>query len=637
MKVISQNNFPRLWTLTNYSGEIKVLAIYKEKHEILTYENKEKNRELSGGFSLKTTSNILSPKFLVLDANGEYNPSKKDQTQLVFPDIFEDRSLYKLSFRTHFFKNEFINFGLTADFSDGFTNRENLNYSKVNHKGYGGFINLKSNKFPVGINILKSESVNNEIETGRVRKFNRFEYNAKGSIILSKQNKVRLNYNHFENVNMYSGAFTDNISYKSDMASCSHDFSYGKNKMNYINSDLLFHNQFGHTTHTRLNFREQIGYNLPLRFFLNSSYSYMKTLQKPNISNQNIFQVSLLHKLRKSFRSTVSAIYGNTNHTLYKEYYFAPEIKFEYEKKLPFNNRFIINYNYSKRFNNNISDPNNVNVVGEQITLTDGQITLLYQQQIEKSSIVVSDITGVILYQLNLDYVIISHDPFIEIQRIPGGQISNNSTVNVNYIYKQNNSNKYTLNSNRLYCGIFLYKDIFNIYYSISNTNYSNVFNMENNSLRYYTMNTIGIRIQYSLSNLGAEFTEYKSNIIPYRSEKYYLQFNKQFFNKLNLLFNGNYLKYIYADLNETNEFADILGSIGYKLTYTTEISFESSYRKQIGKQIDMDLFIARLRFKTSHGKMYFSCGADVYRRLYIGQTLNFNSVFVQLSRKFGK
>lgn len=626
---------PRLWKLMDYSGEASIKYQYLEQETFSIMRDKQYSHEIYGGLSLRTSSYVLSPRFLVLDVGGIYNPGFRKDDHLVFPDQAEDYKLYGCNISTSFFREEPVSFGLSANINKGYTNRENLTDVKYDNKGYGGSFRIRKKWLPFSFVINKQESNNTEMQTGRKYTQDQFSYSAGFTPDLKKIGYVNLQFNHNDNTtNYYSEQSIRTIT---DMFIGRHRLLLNKKYDDVLNTNITYHNQNGSLQYQQFRLSETVSLKFPYKMFSNDGYSFMYTNQKEYSSVMHQLGLQLGHQWYNSVTSVATYDFTTQFYSGYRDNVHTPGISISYTKKLPLQCKSVVSYNYFKQFQTHNSDPVSIPVVNEQVTIIDGQMILLSRPDIIQTSVFVTNLSGTQIYQQNLDYVLMPRGIYLEIQRIPGGQISNNSSVFVNYTAALDNSYKYNINRNQFNSSLFIYKNMFEIYFNFHKNEYTNVVNIEENRLNYYTTFMYGFRTDFKFLKTGIELTNYKSNMIPYRSERYYLQFQKQYFQKLSIEINGNYGVFHLTDTDEKQEFADILGSIGYKIRQTTEVTLESSYRKQIGRQMDLDLFIARLRFTTSHGKMYLSFGADVYRRIYIGEKLNFNRVYIQLTRKFGK
>ena len=100
-----------------------------------------------------------------------------------------------------------------------------------------------------------------------------------------------------------------------------------------------------------------------------------------------------------------------------------------YQKKIPFNGKLSLMYNYSNIKDSKIVNDQFAPIYDESHQLTDGDITFLGQTDINLNSVIVKNENGSIIYELNFDYILIQQGEFIQIQRIPGGQIRNNDAV----------------------------------------------------------------------------------------------------------------------------------------------------------------------------------------------------------------
>ena len=84
---------PKVWRLTQLSGNVRLSGTYTEGTNLLAGSNDEtKNSTLSAGVSLFTRSFIYHPNLLSLDITGSYEPRIQQYQALVRPDYSTNSS-----------------------------------------------------------------------------------------------------------------------------------------------------------------------------------------------------------------------------------------------------------------------------------------------------------------------------------------------------------------------------------------------------------------------------------------------------------------------------------------------------------------------------------------------------------------
>ena len=74
-----------------------------------------------------------------------------------------------------------------------------------------------------------------------------------------------------------------------------------------------------------------------------------------------------------------------------------------------------------------------ISVIDESQTFNDPDPVILNEPNIILGSIVVTDITGTTVYQVNLDYTVLTFANRVELHRVPTGMISNGETVLIDF------------------------------------------------------------------------------------------------------------------------------------------------------------------------------------------------------------
>lgn len=280
------------------------------------------------------------------------------------------------------------------------------------------------------------------------------------------------------------------------------------------------------------------------------------------------------------------------------------------------------------------ADPVDLPVINEPVRLTDGEITLLERPFVDVATVMVKDVTGSIIFEEGFDYLLLANGDYTEIQRMPGGQIPNGSTVYVDYTAVQTGSYKYDAHSNSFYAGITVLNRLLEVYYRGRFMHYKNVEKSDLLTLNYLRGNTFGGKIGYWDAELGVEYEDHNSTITPYKLMRYFLNIQKRV-GKFILSANGNIRKYNMVDEEIIRKYSDISGKAAYQINPKTKIDLMLGYRHQRGPGIDLDLVTASSEFRTSWRKLILSVVLDMYLRDYLGEINNYYGGHVQITRTF--
>ncbi|MCF6364764.1 MAG: hypothetical protein L3J35_01035 [Bacteroidales bacterium] len=628
------------WVPTSFSGELSTFGHYRTQKILRNYLSETQNSSrFSVGALVRSKSYFWHPNLLKLDIEAEFNPDFIKEDFIVIPDQAETRTMKRLNIKTNIFSQKPVSLLTHADFSQTYSNRENLTNIKTNRKNWGAVLRFANKVVPLNFSYNHTKWNQEETEIGRMSDMNQLNFTGRASKTFYNNDKHDLVYSHdkfiFNNYNIFqSETFSDKITLN--------DNFYFDQKQNYsFRSRIAAHNQKGTINFNSFNVNESLLLKLPYQFIFQSNYNFnritqeLQELQEPHENRTNIINGSLGHKLFLSLNTSIFYEYRNTINTVFDEsdQYFGGNIY--YTKKIPLKGRLNLSYNYrrDKRINN--SDPVTLQIINENHILTDGEITLLDRPFINRATIVVKDINGAIIYQEDLDYTIIERNNYIEIQRFPGGQIANGDAVLVDYIVNQPETYSYDANFNKFSASISVLKRMFEVYFKVNNQNFINLTDADLLSLNYYVQYKYGFRFDINYVTAGVEKDNYNSTIIPYEMIRFYATANKTINDRVILSLNANYRDYylVYDSINHI--YADISGKATYRIFDLTKASLNLGYRKQVGNGINLDLLTARFEVTSKIRQLYLTFGLEKYNRDFLGQINNYNGVYFRLIRKF--
>ena len=207
----------RLWKLTDASGELKLKGQYREQHTtIQDFTDFQQSTYFTGGVILNTKNYIWNPNFMTLDIGGEYSPESNMDNYMVAPDRAEIRTLKALNITSTHFSNSLVSLTTLFNFSENYSNRENLTNLKSNGNRWGGTMLFKSKKLPVSVSYDDMRFNQTEIETGFTYRMDQKNFNANtyksfgkndfNELRYSNSNYARQEYNNFELKNRINNA-----------------------------------------------------------------------------------------------------------------------------------------------------------------------------------------------------------------------------------------------------------------------------------------------------------------------------------------------------------------------------------------------------------------------------------------------
>ncbi len=624
----------KFFALNHFGGELKLKGFYRDQ---ITWRNgvkdKQQSTNISGGLHFKAGGYFWNPSFLLLDVDAEYNPESHHERYLIMPDLGEVNTMKNLDIRAVFLNQKKVTFGGNLTFNENYSNRENLSDIRSRSKNYGAFLNIVNKYAPISVNYDVGKWYQKEIQTGRTINCNQSELRSRIQTRFSKWDLHDLTYSHAvfarDDYDLYkSKSITDQLILNDEV-------HFDKNKHYRLN---VITSAFGRkisSNYTRISNQENFMAEMPKNFNLNATYAFYHIEQDWQKLNQHSINAVLGHKLFNSLSTDVFGGYNYSSHSQFKGSESKIGFDVRYTKKIFWKGNLCLSYKFAYNHKDHESSSTSINVINEEYTLTDGKITLIDKPYIELSTFNVTDITGTIFYQNNLDYMLIKQGNYLEIQRIPGGQITNGGTVYISYTYVQPGNYHYNSASHGFGARLAFFKNILEFYYNYNEQDYIKLVRTEFLQLNTFTQNTLGMRVNYKFVSGGVEYDDYKSNIVPYYSTNYFLQLQGHFFKHLEGSLNGNLRYMTLTNGLIKQKFASVSAMLSYAIHSRTKISIQGSYMHEDYQSVNLDLLMAGADVTTSIRKMYFSLGYQLYRRNYLSEQINYNGGYVQISRKF--
>lgn len=615
------------------NGDVKLQGLYRmQKSVIGDISEDQRSTYYIGGIRLNTGSYLWNPDLIFINLDGEYNPETRDETYLLVPDRSEVRTLKKIDFRTSIFRSKPISLNTFLNLNQTYYNRELLTNVKSDNKQWGGLLSLNNKVLPLSVSYRQSDWSQEELQTGRI--FKMAQNNLLGRISKSFGEKDTHEILYSRDDYTYNYAGEKEVNSLIDRVALNNNIYFDRRQKYGLNSQVSYYDQSGDNKFTKIEAIERLMFFLPANFRLTGGYNYNKFKDPFQLLIQNRVGGALHHQLFESLSSNISVDYSDINQTIYDEKNFKAEFEINYSKKIP-TGMLNLNYRYSRNYFdlNGVSAP--IQIVNEEHVLSDAEIVLLNKPYVDLSTLVIKDQAGIIIYQLNIDYLVTVRNNYVEIQRMLGGQISNNQAIKADYTAIQPGSYNYVSDNNSFSSSILLFNKLIELYYRVSVQDYRKLSETDFLTLNYYNQNIYGGRLDVGFAGIGVEYDNYNSNIIPYIRYRYYIDLNWSLRSRLLVSLNGNILDYKVID-NEVNQLhTNINGKITYNFTHKTKIDFDAGYLSQKGRNIDLDMITSKLEVSTAFRQLYLKGGLEMYRRHYLESDFLFAGTFVEIVRKF--
>jgi len=631
--VLSQSALSGFFHPESLNGNIKLRGMYRVQNSLLgTVEEDQRSTYFIGGIMLNTSSYFWSPDLLYVNLDIEYNPETRNETYILIPDRSEVRTLKKLDFRTAVFRNKSVSLNTFLNLNQTYFNRELLTNIKSDSRQWGGLLSLNNKYLPMTVSFRQSDWKQNELQTGRVFIMKQNDLTSRISKSFRDNDRHELLYSRNDYYYNYAGSAE--VKNLIDKATLTNNVFFDRQKRYNYSSYVSLYNQVGNNEFDRIDANERFVFNLPANLRFTGGYTYNRLHDPTQILTQNRITGSINHRLYESLTTNLYADFSGVSQTIYDENNLRAGADVNYTKKIP-TGRLNISYRYYRHYFDMTGGAAPLKIINEEHTLSDGQTVLMNKPYVDISTLVVKDPAGVIIYQLNFDYIVVTRNNYIEIQRVPGGQIINNQNITVDYTAIQPGSYSYAADNNSFSSSILLFGKLVEIYYNYSVQDYSKLTGTEFLTINYYNQSMLGCRFDLGFAGAGVEYDDYQSNIIPYKRYRYFVDLNLAIKSKFLFALNGNVMDYKLIDDDVKQLHSNISGKISYIITRRTRIDLDAGYLSQRGENIDLDLFTSKLELSTSFRQLFLKGGFEMYRRYYLKSDFAYAGTFIELIRKF--
>lgn len=625
------------WRLTSYSGQVSLRGNYRTYDNTVNGAlNTQTEKFMNAIVQLNTQSYILHPNFMLLNVNGIYNPETRRRQFIGVPDNSENNNREGADATAFFFQKKNFNLSINASIYSNLQNVDNLTRIKDNTKYWGAVFSDRNKYLPFTISYNKQRTDQKTLETGRKFSFEQELYQFNTSKSFGKRDHHNFNYLHTNNTsNQFDISQSANINQKNavDVFQLSDDISFGKHETVTYSSALATSQEAGPIKYKTQTIQQSLSIRLPYHFSLLNTYSYRQARQDTNRLDFHRYQSILSHQLFASLTSRLSYEHWESKQNFYNENRDKIAADFRYQKNLD-EGKLIISYGYNRELQKVTTAATTLHIIHEEYTLDDSNINMLKNQFIDLSSIVVKDVTGSITYQINLDYILINHDPYIEIVRVPGGQIPNLGKVYIDYTLNKPGLYEYTMSNQSLIVDVWTFKSILNTYYRMYTQSYDNKIISEFQVLNTQTRHILGTKVDFHTMSAGVEYEFCKSDILPYSSIKYFFAIQKNF-SRVMLVANGNYTDYQLSNENTRRKDINLQSKLTYIISPRLKVNIDYAFRNMRGKGVDAQMQTGKIEFTAQIKRLYISTGTEIYWSKSDYSNNTYKGAFIQLTRNF--
>ena len=625
-----------IWHLRNISGEVDLKGQYRQlKSSFNELEEDQRSTYLLSGFKLNTSSYLWDKDIILIDLNGAYSPELRDEQYIMVPDRSEVRTLKKVDLKTTLLNNKPVSLQGFYNYDQNYYNRELLTNVRSTNQQWGGILSLNNKFLPLRVTYRNQQWDQKETQTGRTFQMDQQNLEARASKSFGSRDRTELLFAHHDY--FYRYAELHRTEHLIDRLALNNSLFFDSKRRYNLNSRFTWYDQDGTTSFRRIELLEGLTMQLPHHLKLAANFNLYNLKDPLQTWDQKRGQASLQHKL---FKSLTSKIYLEVTRirlesgNLSRESDFRGGVDLKYTKKIP-TGTLNLSYRYYRHEHETEGTSGMLQVINEEQVLSDGEVTLLQKPYVEDQSVVVTDVSGALIYQLNFDYILVIRGVYLEIQRVPGGLIPDGGIVYIDYAYQQPGSFSYGANNNHFGASVLLFKRLVELYYTYSVQDYPKVKQGDLLTLNYFRQHVYGVRLDVGFARAGVEADLYQSNIIPYRMRRYYMDINWNFKSALMLTVNGNIRDYRMIADEVDQRYANVSGKLVYRIRPRMRASIETGYLNQRGANINLDLLTSRAELHAGFNKLQVRVGLEMYRRLYQNSEFAFNGAYIQLTRRF--
>lgn len=548
-------------------------------------------------------------------------------------EAFDNAFISNLSLTTNWLKEKPYSFSTFVDWRDHTQNYELFERLNIKEFLYGGSGQFTNEVAPFYYTIEKSER--EETSALRVSLEDVFTVDL-GVSTASKAFDSLSKFDYTHNDFLHQSHNANEQIGKSHSVSVSNSLSFGSEQAkSRLNSSIRYMSLRGTQNTDSLNLAQNMdlrhGPDLSSRFSNNINWTENEVIEVA--SHQA--RIRLEHQLYESLSTTADVFGSVTGATNYNEQSYGPSVDFKYRKNIMIG--FLnLDYHVSNNFKRRNASTQEILIVDERHTLTSGVITFLENFDIDENTVLVTDTSGTTAYVPNMDYALVGvGGGRIQISRMAGGNISNGSTVLVDYMTTKNNSFDYILLKQKGGVRMEFLDGGLSVSYRILTQQFPQSDGMEKRVLDIVNGHTLGASLDIFPLNMSFEYEDYDSSISPFIAVRLRQSVSFPFLrSRLNFQSSQGVTQFEHGDQKQRLSSFNVQYIL--PISQSAVLSLSSGFQSQDGTGISSTLSTAKASFAFQKGLLAFKAGYEFEgENIPIGNQKSDHLFYMELKRRF--
>jgi hypothetical protein len=411
----------------------------------------------------------------------------------------------------------------------------------------GATLELRSRKLPTRFGVSHLESEQSGFEETDDFDYTRDAFNWHTTYLPTDNQTVNWDYN-FARVDQRG--VTDQ-QYQTHDARLSHELVFGQRRRNSLTSTLNYYTQSGDINLERFRFDERLRLQHTDNFRTRYDYTYDQTNVGGSDNSRHRASAGFTHQLYDSLTTTgdVGVQRSEAGGGTADEIFAA--IDFAYRKQVPLG-LFSANLGLAWSRQNSESQSEPIPVIDQPAAFGDAQPIVITGGNVDPNTIVITDPSGLLIYQPGVDYTITQFPDRVEIDRVIGGQIGAGQAVVLDYQLMPlpaavTTSNAFTAGVRYDFQkgplkGLTLYTHYAQANQDIDTDNPGAFV------LNEFTDVAYGVEYRFWYVTLGAEHQDHDSTINPFEADRLFARYSQRVQDNTLVALNASYTAITYFE-----------------------------------------------------------------------------------------
>jgi len=375
-----------------------------------------------------------------------------------------------------------------------------------------------------------------------------------------------------------------NQNYQTNDARLSHELVFGQRRRNSLTSTLNYYNQSGDLDMERFRFDERLRLRHSDDFRTRYDYTYDQANVGGTDQTRHRAAAGFTHDLYDSLTTTGEVGVQRTEVGGATALETFAVIDFAYRKEVPLG--FLsANLGLAWSRQNSESQAEPVQVIDQPAAFGDAQPIVITGSNVNPNSIIITDPSGLLIFQPGVDYTVTQFPDRLEIDRVIGGQIGAGQAVLLDYqllplpaaitiTHGLSTGVRYDFQQGPLK-GLTLYT-----HYAKSDQN------IETDDPSAFVPNDFtdiiyGAEYRIWYVTLGAEHQNHDSTINPFDADRFFARYSQRVHDNTLLSFNASYTSISYTDPPDQLDLVTLSAQVQHRFTPRLTGSFTILYRNE--------------------------------------------------------